>query len=114
HLYASLYQREGKHLAIFIRGHVETASLARDVRTQVQAVNPALPVFGEETLDDAVSASLAMRRFAMNVIAGFATVALLLAALGMYGVVSYMVSERTHEFGVRLAFGAQREDVMVM
>ena len=82
------------------------------VRDEVQAINPALPVFGAETLDDVVSASVAVRRFSMRVIELFALTALLLATLGIYGVVAYAVRERTHEIGVRVALGAHQADVM--
>jgi len=113
-LYASIYQRRAKHLAIFARGRFEAASIARQIREQVQGVNPALPVFGAETLSDAVSASLALRRFSMQLIALFAGTALLLAGLGIYGVISYMVTERTHEIGVRLALGSARGGIVAM
>jgi putative ABC transport system permease protein len=114
HIYMSLYQRQGKHLAIFVRGKTELSGIERQVREQVQAINSALPVFGARTLDDAVSASLAMRRFTLRLIAAFAVCALLLAALGLYGVISYMVGERLHEIGLRVALGATSADVMRM
>ena len=93
-IYASLYQqvahKKEHHLAIFLRGQLDPAAIPDEVRTQVQAVDPTIPVFGAETVNDTVSASLAQRRFSMEMVALFALTALLLAAIGIYGVISYM------------------------
>jgi putative ABC transport system permease protein len=111
-IYTNLYQRGAHHLAIFLRGHLDAAAIPDQVRAQVQAVDPTLPVFGAQTLGKTVSDSLTQRRFGMFVVALFASTALLLAGVGIYGISSYIVSERTHEFGIRLALGAHRSDVM--
>src|SRR5580704_17160887 len=113
-LYLSLYQRPAKDLAIFVRGGLDNASIPVELRQQVQSVDPELPVFGAQTLDEVLSVSLAERRFSMEMITLFAFTALLLASLGIYGVISYMVSERTHEIGIRLALGAQRGNILQM
>ncbi|MGH9730152.1 MAG: ABC transporter permease, partial [Candidatus Acidiferrales bacterium] len=113
-IYLSLYQDTVKHLAIFLRGHLDAAASPVEVRKQVQDVDSTLPVFGAQTLDKTLSASLAEQRFSMEMIALFALTALLLASLGIYGVISYIVNERTHEIGIRLALGAQRSNVMRM
>jgi predicted permease len=115
-IYVSMYQKIERrlphHLAIFLRGNLDPAAIPDQVREQVQAVDATLPVFGAQKLDETVSASLAERRFSMEVVALFALTALLLAGLGIYGVISYIVSERTHEIGIRIALGAERRNIL--
>jgi putative ABC transport system permease protein len=113
-IYLAFYQTGGNRLAIFLRGHLDTAEIPAEVREQVHSVDPTLPVAGGQTLIETVSASLAERRFSMEMITLFALTALLLAGLGIYGVISYMVSERTHEIGIRIALGAESRSILQM
>jgi predicted permease len=111
-IYLDLYQTGGRRLAIFLRGQLDTAAIPAEVREQVRSVDPTLPISSAQTLDETVSASLAERRFSMEMVALFAFTALLMAGLGIYGVVSYMVSERSHEIGIRMALGAERVSIL--
>lgn len=113
-MFLGLYQRPAKDLAIFVRGRFDASAIPEQVREQVQSVNAELPVFGAQSLGEAVAGSLSVRRFSMELVALFALTALLLAGLGIYGVISYIVSERTHEFGIRLALGADRSNILRM
>jgi putative ABC transport system permease protein len=113
-IYVNLYQTVAKHLAIFLRGHLNSSAIPDQVREQVQSLDPTLPVFGAQTLNATVAASLSQRRFSMEMVGLFALTALILAGLGIYGVISYLVSERTHEIGIRLALGASRANILRM
>jgi predicted permease len=111
-VYLSVFQRKAKDLAIFLRGQLDPAAIPADVREQVQSVDPQLPVFAAQSLDGVLSASLAGRRFSLELIAAFAVTALLLAGLGVYGVISFVVNERSLEIGIRLALGATRGEIL--
>ncbi len=113
-IYLDLYQTGGKRLAVFLRGHFGTAAIPGEVREQVQSVDPTLPVSGGQTLVETLSASLAERRFSMEMVGLFALTALLLAGVGIYGVISYIVTARTHEIGIRIALGAERSSILQM
>jgi predicted permease len=113
-VYLDIYQRHAKDLAFLLRGQIDPHAISAQVRTQIQAVDPELPVFRAETLDDVLSSSLSVRRFSMEMVAFFAATALLLAGLGIYGTISYVVNEQRREIAIRLALGAQRSDILKM
>ena len=113
-MYLDIYQRPAKFLAFYLRGQIDPAAISAQVRTQIQAVDPELPVFHAETLDDVLSSSLSVRRFSMEMVALFAATALLLAGLGIYGTISFLVNEQSREIAIRLALGAQRSNILRM
>jgi predicted permease len=113
-IYRSAYQRPAKDLAIFLRGQLDPRAISAQMREQVQSVDAELPVFHAETLDDVLSTSLSVRRFSMEMVAFFAATALLLAGLGIYGTISYVVNEQRREIAIRLALGAERGNILKM
>jgi ABC-type antimicrobial peptide transport system permease subunit len=111
-VYRSVYQHASKDLVIFLRGQLDAGAIPAQVRGQVQSIDPELPVFGAVTLDEVLADSLSVRRFAMEIVVSFAATALLLAALGIFGTISYVVNEQRREIAIRLALGAQRGTIL--
>jgi predicted permease len=106
------WQNPWPQVSMIVRTEGEPKAVTKSVAGAVNSVDPDLPLAGVKTIDEIVSESLAIDRFSMVLFSSFGLLGLLLAAVGIYGVMAFGVAQRTHEFGIRMALGAQRSGVV--
>jgi predicted permease len=112
--YLPVGQAVVRNVNLVIRTNQEPASATSAIRSQIAAVDPELPLFSVRTMNERIDLSLVDRRTPMVLALGFSTVALFLAAIGLYGVLAYQVSQRSREIGIRIALGAAASSIFAM
>jgi predicted permease len=111
-LYLPLQQDPDRGMFLVVRSSSEDAGLSAAIVREIHAVDPAVVVYGIRSMQDRLYDSLARQRFSSTMLGAFAVFALLLASVGLYGVMSYLVTQSTHDIGILLALGARPENII--
>jgi putative ABC transport system permease protein len=111
--YVPFSQQDSRSMTVVLRSNEESATLIPSVRHAVVAVDPAQPIYNIETMRERFNDNESLLRFELFTLSVFAVLSVLLAVIGLYGVVSYAATQRTHEIGIRIALGAPRAAILI-